>query len=266
MAVSDNKAKVRAFFGANASTYTTSTTHAQGESLARLVALSAPTAQQTVLDIATGAGHNALSFAPHVQSVVATDLTPQMLAEARALAQKRGIHNVRFCQSDAESLPFASNSFAVVTSRIAPHHFPDVARAVQEMARVCQAGGCVAIVDNITPEDEATAAYINAFETLRDASHHWAYSLTQWRTFFQQAGLTLEAEELLLKPMHFDSWTARFGLGPDVIEELRQQLFNAPVPVRAHFQPRLENQEIYFNLIEGLFIGRKSTPNAIPAG
>ena len=257
MAEHDNKAKVQAFFGANARVYTTSTTHAQGESLTRIVALAAPTAQDVVLDIATGAGHNALSFAPHVQQVVATDLTPQMLAEARTLAAKRSIRNVRFCQGDAEHLPFASQSFGVVTSRIAPHHFPDVARAVQEMARVCQAGGCVAIVDNITPEDEATAAYINAFETLRDPSHHWAYSLTQWRAFFQQAELTLEAEEMLVKPMNFAAWTARFGLEDEAIEELRQQLFNAPAPVRAHFQPRLEGQEVYFNLIEGLFIGRK---------
>jgi ubiquinone/menaquinone biosynthesis C-methylase UbiE len=257
MAEHENKARVRAFFGANASAYITSTTHAQGESLARIVALAAPAAQDVVLDVATGAGHNALSFAPHVQQVVATDLTPQMLTEARQLAGTRRVRNVRFCQGDAEHLPFASNSFGVVTSRIAPHHFPDVARAVREMARVCQAGGCVAIVDNITPEEEATAAYINAFETCRDPSHHWAYSLTQWRTFFGQAGLTLAAEETLIKPMNFAAWTARFGLEDDVIEDLRQQLFNAPLPVRAHLQPRLEGQEVYFNLIEGLFIGRK---------
>lgn len=257
MAESDNKAKVQAFFGANASAYTTSTSHAQGESLARIVVLAAPAAQSRVLDIATGAGHNALSFAPHVRSVVATDLTPQMLTEARGLAAKRGVQNVCFCQSDAACLPFEDQSFTVVTSRIAPHHFPDVAGAVREMARVCEVGGCVAIVDNITPEDEATATYINAFETLRDASHHWAYSLTQWRAFFQQAGLVLEAEETLTKPMNFAAWTARFGLDQEVIEELRQQLFNAPAQVRAHFQPRIEKQEVYFNLIEGLLIGRK---------
>jgi ubiquinone/menaquinone biosynthesis C-methylase UbiE len=258
MTESDNKAKVQAFFGANASMYTTSTVHAQGGSLARLVGLAAPMAHDVVLDIATGAGHNALSFAPHVQAVVATDLTPQMLAEACSLAGKRGVSNVSFCQGDAEHLPFASNSFAVVTSRIAPHHFPDVAAAVREMARVCRRGGCVAIADNITPEDEAAAAYINAFETLRDPSHHWAYSLTQWRLFFQQAGLTLEAEETLIKPMHFVSWTDRTGLDSDVVEELRQQLFNAPALVRSHFHPRVEDQEVYFNEIEGLFIGRKS--------
>ena len=257
MADSDNKAAVQAFFGANASTYTSSASHAQGESLGRLLALAVPSTSDNVLDIATGAGHNALSFAPHVRHVVGTDLTCQMLTEASTLARKRGIHNIGFCQGDAERLPFASDSFTLVTCRIAPHHFPDVACALREMARVCQAGGRVAIADNITPEDRATAAYINAFEGRRDPSHQWAYSLSQWRAFFQQAGLLLEAEETLVKPMPFASWVARVGIGPDVVEELRQLLFNAPTLSRAHLRPRVEGQEVYFDLIEGLFIGRK---------
>ena len=57
--------------------------------------------------------------------------------------------------------------------------------------------------------------------------------------------------------MNFAAWTARFGLEHEIIEELRQQLFNAPASAHAHLQPRIENQEVYFNLIEGLFIGRK---------
>jgi ubiquinone/menaquinone biosynthesis C-methylase UbiE len=248
---------VQAFFGANASTYTTSTVHAQGDSLARLVALASPAAQDVVLDIATGAGHNALSFAPHVRAVVGTDLTSEMLTEASALAQRRGLHNVSFCQGDVAHLPFAANSFAIVTCRIAPHHFPDVAAAVREMARVCRVGGCIAIADNITPEDTAAAAYINAFEQLRDPSHHWAYPVSQWREFFQQAGLALEAEEILAKAMNFVAWTSRFGIDEEVVEELRQLLFNAPSLPLSHFRPRVEDQEVYFDLLEGVFIARK---------
>jgi hypothetical protein len=74
---------------------------------------------------------------------------------------------------------------------------------------------------------------------------------------FQQAGLILEAEETLVKTMDFASWTTRIGVGDDVVEELRQLLFNAPAPSRAHLRPRVEGQEAYFDLTEGLFIGRK---------
>jgi ubiquinone/menaquinone biosynthesis C-methylase UbiE len=253
----DNKSTVQTVFGANASMYTTSTVHAQGDSLARLLALAAPTADDVVLDVATGAGHNALSFAPQVRHTVGTDLTAQMLTEARALAQRRRVQNVSFCQGDAERLPFATNSFAVVTCRIAPHHFPDVATAVCEMARVCRVGGCVAIADNITPEDTAAAAYINAFEQLRDPSHHWACTLHQWREFFAQAGLLLEAEEMLAKAMNFVAWTERMSVAEDVVEELRQLLFNAPALPLAYFRPRVEEQEVYFDLTEAVFIARK---------
>jgi ubiquinone/menaquinone biosynthesis C-methylase UbiE len=253
----DNKSKVQTVFGANASMYTTSTVHAQGDSLARLLELAAPTADDVVLDIATGAGHNALSFAPHVRHAVGTDLTAQMLTEASALAQRRGIYNVTFCQGDAEHLPFASNSFAIVTCRIAPHHFPDVGAAVCEMARVCRVGGCVAIADNITPEDTAAAAYINAFDQLRDPSHNWAYPLSQWREFFQHAGLVLEAEELLAKAMNFVAWTERLGVPEEIVEELRQLLFNAPALPLAYLRPRVEDQEVYFDLTEAVFMARK---------
>src|SRR5438094_9759800 len=93
----DKKAQVQEFFGAHASAYTTSTVHARGVSLERLVAQVAPKGYELVLDVATGTGHNALSFAPHVRQVIGLDLTAPMLAEASRLAQKRAMRNVCFC-------------------------------------------------------------------------------------------------------------------------------------------------------------------------
>ena len=257
MTTLDKKVQVQEFFGAHAKAYIDSASHARGASLEQLVRRTAVQGEEAVLDVATGTGHNALSFAPHVRHVVGLDLTQGMLAEACALAHQRGARNVTFCQGDSEHLPFASNSFAVVTSRIAPHHFPDVAQAVREMARVCRPGGCVAIVDNITPEDAATCADINAFEILRDPSHHWAYPLSHWRQFLTQAGLRLDIEETLPKAMHFHSWATRMGVGDTVVAELHQRLFTAAPLMRAHFRPRYEDQEAYFDLVEGLFIARK---------
>src|SRR5215469_13910180 len=115
MTTVDKKAQVQEFFGAHASAYTTSTVHAQGASLERLVAQVAPQGHELVLDVATGTGHNALSFAPHVRQVLGLDLTAGMLAEAWRLARQRGIANVHFCQGDSERLPCADHSFDVVT-------------------------------------------------------------------------------------------------------------------------------------------------------
>lgn len=252
----DKKAQVQAMYGAHAAAYTTSTVHAQGPSLERLVTQVAPQGHELVLDVATGTGHNALSFAPHVRQVVGLDLTGAMLAEAYGLAQKRAIQNVQFFQGDSERLPFASQSFNVVTCRVAPHHFPDIASALREMARVCRPDGCVAIVDNITPEDADACAYINAWEILRDPSHHWAYPLSAWRQFFTQAGLTLTYEEISPKPMEFVSWATRMGIGEAAVAEVRRLLLDAPPVSRTWLKPRLEGAQEYFDLTEALFIAR----------
>ena len=82
---------VQAQFGPNAAKYATSRVHAKGASLARLVELIEPQAEWTVLDVATAAGHTAFVFAPHVAHVLATDVTPEMLAVAFDLAAEKGI-------------------------------------------------------------------------------------------------------------------------------------------------------------------------------
>jgi hypothetical protein len=81
--------------------------------------------------------------------------------------------------------------------------------------------------------------------------------LSQWHEFFQQAGLVLEAEELLAKAMNFVAWTERLGVPEEVVEELRQLLFNAPALPLAYFRPRVEAQEVYFDLTEAVFLARK---------
>lgn len=152
-------------FGAQASDYVNSATHARGASLPRLVELLQPQAHWHVLDIATGAGHTAIAFAPLVAHVRATDITPQMMDQARQLVSEHGLNNVTIETADAEALPYENNSFDLVTCRIAPHHFSDVPRFIRESARVLRPGGLLAVVDNIVPPASA-GDYVNAFENL----------------------------------------------------------------------------------------------------
>ena len=113
-------------FGRAAADYATSEVHAKGASLARLVELTEPKPHWRVLDVATGAGHTALAFAPHVAKVTATDITKEMLAETRKLAKARGLSNVKTLSAGAEDLPFPDASFDLVVCRLAAHHFDDV--------------------------------------------------------------------------------------------------------------------------------------------
>ncbi len=89
-----SKSLVQEQFGPNAANYVMSDVHAKGKSLQRLVDLVKPEADWQALDIATGGGHTAFAFAPHVKHVVASDLTPEMLMQVQGQVTERAIGNV----------------------------------------------------------------------------------------------------------------------------------------------------------------------------
>ncbi len=253
----DPKARVREQFGRAAERYAVSVVHAKGASLQRLVELAEPRPDDLVLDVATATGHTALALAPHVAQVVGTDLTEETLAVARRLAQERGITNVEFRPGDAEALPFSDDQFDLVTCRVALHHFPNPQQGVDEMARVCKPGGRVILVDNVVPEDEEVAAFINQFEVLRDPSHHRAYPISRLVEFFEAADLRVTHTETLAKPIEFYDWTWRMSVAPDVDAHLHDLLLGSEGGVREFFEPVVDGEEIWFNLHEGIVVGWK---------
>lgn len=238
-------------FGANASSYAISKVHAKGSSLKRLVDLLQPQADWQVLDIATGAGHTSFMLAPHVAQVRATDITPQMRRQARQLAEEKGLENVIVESADAHDLPYPDNNFDLVTCRIAPHHFADVAKFVREAARVLKAGGRLAIVDNIVPPGPV-GDYVNAFEKLRDPSHGRCLSAEEWLAVGQDAGLALQQQESLAKEMDFDFWAQRHD--ENGRRTLKALLSQAGPAVQGFLQPQIAEQGTRFRLLEGIFI------------
>jgi ubiquinone/menaquinone biosynthesis C-methylase UbiE len=152
-----HRRRVREQFGATAEDYVASRTHAAGDDLAQLVAWAEGGPAKRALDVATGGGHTALALAPHYGRVVASDLTPRMLATARAFIRARGGANVAPACADAEALPFRDAAFDAVTCRIAPHHFGDPARFVREAARVLRPGGLFLLEDSVVPDDPAAS-------------------------------------------------------------------------------------------------------------
>lgn len=245
-------------FGAHANDYATSAVHAQGESLARLLELTQPQRDWRVLDVSTGAGHTALTFAPHVARVIACDLTPQMLNTAQRLANERGIANIEFKPADAHALPFDDNTFDLVTNRMALHHYTDARKAIAEMARVCKRAGIVALADNVVPPDKVTAGHINHFEQVRDRSHNWAYPVARLQTMFADAGLKVEQTETFAKEMEFEPWADRTGASEETKAKLRKWLDDAPDTVREWLTPRHDGDRVFFALHEAIIVGRKA--------
>jgi ubiquinone/menaquinone biosynthesis C-methylase UbiE len=263
-----SKSLVQQQFGAHAAAYATSTVHAKGASLARLVELVKPERHWQMLDIATGAGHTAAAFAPHVARAVASDITQEMLAEARKLAASKGLANMEAVSADAEALPFGDAEFDLVTSRIAPHHFPDIPTFVSEVWRVLKPGGTFALVDNIAPDTESTPGFsnvelrdasltYNAFEKIRDPSHGRCLGMAEWSEVITDTGFALTHKERIGKDMEFQPWAERLGASVATIERLRAMLTEAAPALKAFLRPRLEDDSLWFTLDEAILIARK---------
>lgn len=268
-----SKSLVQRQFGANAANYATSKVHAKGASLARLVELVAPRPNWRALDIATGAGHTAAIFAPHVASVIASDLTDEMIAEAGKLARDKSFANMSTAKADAEALPFVDGSFELVTCRIAPHHFPDIPAFVAEAWRVLTPGGTFALVDNVSPDAESTpgfstaelrdaAAGYNAFEKLRDPSHGRAWTAAEWVELTEDVGFTLAHRELLPKAMEFAPWCKTMAVAPETAAQLRSMLTDAKPALKAFLKPVADGGNLGFTLLEFVLIARKPGGNA----
>jgi ubiquinone/menaquinone biosynthesis C-methylase UbiE len=250
-----SKTLVQENFGKTAADYLTSKPHAKGKSLERLVDLTGPKKDWHVLDVATGGGHVAYTFAPHVARVWATDITQEMIDQVKAEAAKRGLANVRATYARAEALPFEDGAFDLVTCRIAPHHFDSIPEFLAEVHRVLKPGGLFAVVDNVVPPG-SVGDYVNAFERFRDPSHLRAWTMDEWRDALKTAHLPPTHEEQIYKTMEFKSWAQRYE--PVMQALIRSMLTQVSPEVKATLEPKGAADDLTFRLCEGLFIAKKA--------
>ncbi|WP_157217093.1 class I SAM-dependent methyltransferase [Flavisphingomonas formosensis] len=161
--------------------------HAEADGMART--LSAVDAQpgDRVLDVACGPGIVACALAAQGARVTGIDLTPAMIAEAKARQSAEGLAGLDWQVGDATALPFADETFDRVVTRYSFHHLPEPVAALREMRRVCRAGGRVVVID-ATPAADTQVAY-DRMETLRDPSHTSALTLEQLRGIGRETGL-----------------------------------------------------------------------------
>ncbi len=253
----DTRSKVRERFGANAQKYVTSAVHGGGYTLDKLVELVEPAPGKRALDLATGGGHVALAMARRGADVIAGDLTMPMLRAARPFIQGQNAP-AEFVCADAQRQPFASHSFDIITTRLAPHHFPDVPQYVAECARVLQPGGVFGLVDHAGAPQPEVARYVNVFERLRDPSHVWEYSQHEWESFFATAGLRPTYSEVARTRLNFTWWTQMQNNDLDTVIRLRVMLKQAPRAVLDWLEPDMpEGGETSFTRWQLILIGVK---------
>jgi SAM-dependent methyltransferase len=121
---------------------------------------------ETVLDLGSGAGIDVFLAAQKVGEsgrVVGVDMTEDMVARGRQLAQEHGFGNVEFRQGDIEHLPVDSATVDVIISNCVINLTPDKLASFKEIHRVLRPGGRILIADLVTegplpPDVRASAA------------------------------------------------------------------------------------------------------------
>ena len=106
-------------------------------------------AGETLLDVAAGNGNVSLAAARRFCDVLSTDYVPSLLERGKKRAEGEGL-SIRFQEADAESLPFASDSFDIVTSSFGVMFTPNQETAAAELLRVTRPGGRIGLA-NWTP-------------------------------------------------------------------------------------------------------------------
>jgi ubiquinone/menaquinone biosynthesis C-methylase UbiE len=149
---------VREEFTKQAESFASSPWISDEQRIARLVEMAELAGGERVLDVATGPGYIAEAFAERAREVVGIDLTDAMLAIARERTSQRELKNISFRKGDVRALPFVDAMFDVVVCRYALHHVEQPGAVLQEMARVCRAGGTVLVEDLFASEHPERAA------------------------------------------------------------------------------------------------------------
>jgi 2-polyprenyl-3-methyl-5-hydroxy-6-metoxy-1,4-benzoquinol methylase len=120
-----------------------------------------------VADVGAGTGLLGRALAPDAGSVVITDPSPGMLAEADAAIARDGLSNVSTRRFELGVDMPPPSEFDLVVSLMALHHVKDTDLALQDLARMLAPGGWVAMADldaedgsfHVDPEERAVVLH-----------------------------------------------------------------------------------------------------------
>ncbi len=160
-------------------------------------AIAALQAGETVLDLGSGGGFDcflAVNEVGHSGKVIGVDMTPEMVSNARANAEKAGLSNVDFRLGEIENLPVADGIIDVIISNCVINLSPEKHRVFQESYRVLKPGGRLAISDVVAAVELPKSMKDNM--TLFTGCMSGASLITDIKSMLEDAGF----EEISIKP------------------------------------------------------------------
>lgn len=214
------------------------------------------TGKERVLEVAAGTCAFGRAIAPHVAYITELDATEAMLRVGQTQGKKTGVHNAEYVIGEAENLPFEEDSFDVVVSRLAFHHFENAEAALREMCRVLKPNGKLVIVDMAARQEELreTADY---YERLRDPSHVRCLSEKEFETLAENCGITREFTSITEIPVKLSAWLDLTGVQGEKRTKIETAMqSDLAGELQTGFCPYEQDGKIMFNHRWYLYIGK----------
>ncbi|MBU0729443.1 MAG: class I SAM-dependent methyltransferase [Proteobacteria bacterium] len=121
----------------------------------KLVAVTGPTAESTVLEIGIGTGEFAIAVSKLAKKVVAVDVSMAMLDYAKKKAAEKNIHNIEFHHSGFLTFNDSPEQFDIIYTQLALHHLPDFWKfiALKKINTLLKKGGKFFLKDVVYPSN-----------------------------------------------------------------------------------------------------------------
>ncbi len=142
-----------------------------------------------ILDVGTGTGYLAFPLAEEYPEamVYGIDIAERIIDKNNELAKEKQMNNIIFKAFDGMQYPFHEETFDLIVTRLAFHHFPDVVDAIRQFQKILVKGGKILISDPMRNELDENAV-IDQFMKVKKDGHIKFYSGKELDELFKSNG------------------------------------------------------------------------------
>lgn len=249
---------IRKSFGKQASNFDSTSYHlSKSEYQDYMIEKVNPHKNDKILEVAAGTCICGRAFARHSAYVTCLDATSEMLEIGKKEAGAEHLDNMMFVKGVAEELPFLDDSFDIVISRLAFHHFVNPESIFSEMKRVLKPYGKLVIMD-MTMQNEDLRIHVDDIERMRDFSHVKNLTIKEMSDLYANQNMELSFQEQIEVPVDLEKWMELTYTPESKRDEIRR-LINSELEgtEKTGFYPYSEDGRIKFNHHWVLNIGEK---------
>ena len=146
-----------------------------------------------ILDLGTGSGYIAFPLACKSKEieVVGLDIVDNTIRRNNEIVKEKEIENLKFDNYDGVNIPYEDNTFNVMVTRYALHHFPNIEDTIKQLQKIIKLGGQVYISDP-TPNKIDNKRFVDKYMQLRDDGHVKFYTKHEYIALLEKYGFELE--------------------------------------------------------------------------